>query len=42
VGRATGGKNYQQFKAAIARLQGTRIETTIRRRDKERMEVFKG
>jgi plasmid replication initiation protein len=40
VGRATGGKNYQQFKAAIARLQGTRIETTIRRRDKERMEVF--
>jgi plasmid replication initiation protein len=35
VGRSTGGKNYQQFKAAIARLQGTRIETTIRRRDKE-------
>ena len=40
VGRSTGGKNYHQFKAAIARLQGTRIETTIRRRDKERMEVF--
>ena len=40
MGRATGGKNYQQFKSAIARLQGTRIETTIRRRDKDRMEVF--
>jgi plasmid replication initiation protein len=40
IGHSTGGKNYKQFKAAIKRLQGTRIETTLRRRDKDRNEVF--
>lgn len=40
IGRSTGGKNYSQLKAAIARLQGTRIETSLRRRDKDRLEVF--
>lgn len=40
IGHSTGGKNYKQFKAAVKRLQGTRIETTLRRRDKDRNEVF--
>jgi len=40
IGRATGGRDYELLKAAIGRLRSTRIETTIRRRAKDRMEDF--
>lgn len=40
IGKAPSGATYREFKAAISRLQSTRIETTIRRREKERLEVF--
>jgi plasmid replication initiation protein len=40
IGRGTGGKDYAAIKAAIGRLRDTRIETTIRRRAKDRMEDF--
>lgn len=40
VGRGTSGRDYDRFKAAIDRLRATRIETTIRRRNKDRLEDF--
>ena len=40
IGRGASGTDYKRFKDAIKRLQGTRIETSIRRRDKDRLEVF--
>jgi plasmid replication initiation protein len=40
IGRGTGGKDYAALKAAIGRLRDTRIETTIRRRHKDRNEDF--
>lgn len=40
IGRDVGGKDYERLKAALNRLTGTRIETTIRRRHKDRSELF--
>jgi plasmid replication initiation protein len=40
IGRGTSGRDYERLKSAIGRLRATRIETTIRRRNKERMEDF--
>lgn len=40
IGRGTSGKDYEAMKAAIDRLRATRVQTTIRRRDKDRMEDF--
>ena len=40
IGRGTSGKTYEEFRAAINRLRDTRIETTIRRRHKDRIEDF--
>jgi plasmid replication initiation protein len=40
IGRGTGGKDYAALKAAISRLRDTRVETTIRRRHKDRNEDF--
>lgn len=40
IGRGIGGKDYERFKAAINRLRTTRIETTIRRRNKDHYEDF--
>lgn len=38
--RGTSGRDYERLKAAINRLRSTRIKTTIRRRDKDRLEDF--
>lgn len=40
IGRGTSGRDYERLKAAIDRLRATRIETTIRRRNKDRLEDF--
>lgn len=40
IGRGTSGRDYERFKAAINRLRATRISTSIRRRNKDRMEDF--
>jgi plasmid replication initiation protein len=40
IGRGTSGRDYEAFKKAIDRLRTTRIQTTIRRHRKDRMEDF--
>lgn len=40
INRGTSGRDYERLKSAIDRLRATRIETTIRRRDKDRFEDF--
>lgn len=40
IGRSTSGRDYERLKAAINRLRSTRIRTTIRRRNKDRLEDF--
>lgn len=40
IGRGVSGRDYERLKAAIDRLRATRIETTIRRRNKDRLEDF--
>lgn len=40
IRRGTSGRNYQDLKASIDRLRATRVITTIRRRNKDRLEDF--
>jgi plasmid replication initiation protein len=40
IGRGVSGRDYERLKAAIGRLRDTRIQTTIRRRHKDRIEDF--
>lgn len=40
IHRDVGGRQYLLLKDAIRRLTGTKIETTIRRREKDRTEIF--
>lgn len=40
IHRGTSGRDYERLKASIDRLRSTRVITTIRRREKERLEDF--
>jgi plasmid replication initiation protein len=40
IRRGTSGRDYERLKASIDRLRSTRVLTTIRRREKDRMEDF--
>ena len=40
IGKATGGKSYQQLKNALDRLQGTQVITSIRQGSRQKRHVF--